>query len=65
MSVVCLCCASEYTIEAEQCPRFEQVPHSLERALEVARYLGQRGCEHPRPLDVRHALAALEALNRV
>lgn len=30
----------------------------------VARYLAERGCEHPRPLDVKTAIAALDAMSR-
>lgn len=61
--IVCLCCAAEYPVEGD-CPNTETLPHSVELAIKVASYLRERGCEHPRPLDVRSALAALDAEGR-
>jgi hypothetical protein len=60
--VVCLCCAREYDADGE-CTNVD-VEHGVERATEVARYLRDRGCEHPRPLDVKTAIAALDAMSR-
>lgn len=61
--IVCLCCAAEYPEEGE-CPNMETLPHSVELAAKVVMYLRDHGCEFPRPLDVREALAALDAQGR-
>ena len=60
--VLCLCCATTYDAGGD-CPRVDELPHSPDLAVEVVRYLQQRGCEYPRPLDVRYALGALAALS--
>jgi hypothetical protein len=61
--VLCLCCGSYYG-PVEDCPNWALETHSAAQAARVARYLLERGCEHPRPLDVRTAVAALEAFAR-
>jgi len=62
--VLCLCCGARYGLD-EDCPRLDQLPHSAELAVRVARYLSESGCHHPRALDVRDALIALDAQGRV
>lgn len=59
---LCLCCGARYGPD-DDCPNLDRLPHSAERAADVARYLLDRGCEHARPLDVRLALYALDALS--
>jgi hypothetical protein len=61
--VLCLCCGARYD-ESSDCPRLEKMPHSAELAARVARYLVGSGCHHPRALDVRDALIALDAQGR-
>lgn len=61
--VLCLCCGARYSFDAD-CPRVETLPHSIELATAVARYLSGSGCHHPRALDVRDALIALDAQGR-
>jgi hypothetical protein len=62
---LCLCCGSEFNGYAEDCPNVQQKPHSATLARDVANYLVAHGCEHPRPLDVRMAVQALDAKGRV
>lgn len=62
-SAVCLCCGSEYGPD-DDCPNVDDGEHDVEHATSVARYLRDRGCEHPRPLDVKTAIAALDAMSR-
>lgn len=61
--VVCLCCGARYD-EDQDCPRFDARTHTYSRAAKVARFLRDSGCSQPRPLDVRDALAALDAQGR-
>lgn len=61
--ITCLCCGTQYD-RLNDCPNVEDGGHTLARAQAVARYLLDRGCEHPRPLDVKTATAALDAISR-
>jgi hypothetical protein len=60
---LCLCCGTRYDPD-EWCPRFDERPHTFERALAVSAYLRAHDVFNPRPLDVRHALDALDARGR-
>lgn len=62
-NVLCMNCGTTYDPRGD-CPQLGLTPHSAERAGRIARYLLDRGCREPRPLDVKDAAAALDAIAR-
>lgn len=58
-TVLCLCCGTHYD-SAGNCPNLHRLPHSVELAAAVARYLLVMRIDEPTMADIQAARAALQ-----
>lgn len=62
--ISCLCCGTRYDLD-DNCPKLDELPHSLALARLVALHLLGHGIDTPTPRDVREAREAIDAEARV